>query len=358
MHRAEFAAALITAGGLLFASAVRAEQTPTVWYRAADQCPDGQAFLDAIGTPKSRTRLAAAGDRIDFVVTILTDQSGSLGRLERATEAGTVAIREVRDASCERVAKALALSLGLALGPQTGEQNPAQDPAASAATPDATRSVEPPPEHTDVPHVTAPPAPASVRPPETSSPRTEPSPAAEGRPGEPPVRPIWAVGVHGGLLTGLQPRVVGRYGAFAEARRLLPTVLPRLALRAGVVAALGSYDTEIGPVRRWLGAVTLDACPVALGDERLSVAPCLGGELGASGASGSEQGFFGARALWGAVTASVRGTWSPSAPLGLYLDAGALAPLGGQKVKSEVRVLYETDKIGLFGSLGLAFGFE
>lgn len=56
-----------------------------------------------------------AGDHIDFVVTLVTEQGETLGRLERQTGNGTVAIRELRDPACDRVADALALSLALSL---------------------------------------------------------------------------------------------------------------------------------------------------------------------------------------------------------------------------------------------------
>ncbi len=102
-------------------------RTPAVWYRAAAECPLGPDFLAKIdGTP--RAHLALAGEHIDFIVTLLTSGNETVGRLERQTNGGTVAIRELRDATRARVPDGLALRLGLAL-------DPAQPSAASAAEP-------------------------------------------------------------------------------------------------------------------------------------------------------------------------------------------------------------------------------
>ena len=42
----------------------------TVWYRSADDCPDGAAFLARIGEPATPLTLAQVNDPIDFVVTV------------------------------------------------------------------------------------------------------------------------------------------------------------------------------------------------------------------------------------------------------------------------------------------------
>jgi hypothetical protein len=351
------------------ASMAHAEQTPTVWYRASEQCPDGRAFLDAIGAAKDRTRLAGAGDRIDFVVTIVVDETGTVGRLERATDAGTVAIREVRDNNCDGVAKALALSLGLALGPQT--QAPEADRAATEATPDTGSASALQPEQ---PAGTNRPAPAPAErqqhvaatvtpaggPPNELNPRSVANAPVTADADRVAAKPIWAVGAHGGIATGLQPGVMGRYGAFAELRGPLFSILPALVLRGGMVTALGAHTTDIGRVRRWLAAADLDVCPVALGGEGLSVAPCVGTEFGTTGASGTRQGFFGDSALWAALTGSMRATWRPIYRWGVHLDLGAVAPLTQHEVvpKGENDMLYGTGAVGLLGGLGLSLALE
>src|SRR4051794_15815274 len=90
---------------------------PAVWYRASEACPGGPQFLQKLAESSRQARLAEAGDHIDFVVTLVANGTETVGRLERQTNSGSVAIRELRDASCERVADALALSLSLALAP-------------------------------------------------------------------------------------------------------------------------------------------------------------------------------------------------------------------------------------------------
>lgn len=359
------ARAALLAPWLMVTSMAHAERMPTVWYRASQQCPDGRAFLDAIGTAKDRTRLAGAGDRIDFVVTIVVDETGTVGRLERATNAGAVAIREVRDNDCDGVAKALALSLGLALGPQT--QTLEADRAAVAP------NVESQPERRAGTNRPAPVPAERQQPPAATA-----TPAADGPPGEPNPRsaasmpltayatkaaakPIWAVGAHGGIATGLQPGVVGRYGAFAELRGPLLALLPTLVLRGGLLTALGEHTTEIGTVRRWLAAAALDACPVTLGGERLSAAPCVGAEFGMTGASGTRQDFFGDSAFWAALSGSVRAVWRPSHPWGLHLDLGVLVPLSPYEVvpkDQDQNPLYETRAVGLLGGLGVSLAIE
>ncbi|HEY0469423.1 MAG TPA: hypothetical protein VGC79_34775, partial [Polyangiaceae bacterium] len=107
---------------LTFATPALAETLPpAVWYRASEACPDGRQFLEKLAESSRQARLAQAGDHIDFVVTLVANGHETVGRLERQTDSGIVAIRELRDATCERVADALALSLGLALGP--GDSN-------------------------------------------------------------------------------------------------------------------------------------------------------------------------------------------------------------------------------------------
>jgi hypothetical protein len=106
---------------LLLASVASAQpearEPAVLWYRSSEGCPDGASFLATIGTQASLLRLAQAGDRVDFVVNLALTTEGARGRLERETDAGTVAIREVEDTSCARVAEVVALNLSLALDP-------------------------------------------------------------------------------------------------------------------------------------------------------------------------------------------------------------------------------------------------
>src|SRR3954468_10698753 len=121
--------------------------TPAVWYRASAACPTGPEFLAKLAEGPERARLAEAGDHIDFVVTLLSASGETVGRLERQTNGGTVAIRELRDATCAQVANALALSLGLALEPEpSGVPPPGPAPLPVSEAPGAapTASAAPP----------------------------------------------------------------------------------------------------------------------------------------------------------------------------------------------------------------------
>src|SRR5262249_62000627 len=82
-----------------------------VWYRSADGCPDGAAFLARLEARGVRARLADVGDPIDFVVTLGNGPGGARGLLERQTESRTVAIRRLDGGTCGPGADALALSL-------------------------------------------------------------------------------------------------------------------------------------------------------------------------------------------------------------------------------------------------------
>src|SRR4051812_9995401 len=117
-------------------------EPPAVWYRASEACPSGAQFLEKLAENARHARLAQAGDHIDFVVTLVANRDETVGRLERQTNSGVVAIRELRDATCGQVADALALSLGLALTPGTSSATPVLEQPAelSAASTDSTPS--------------------------------------------------------------------------------------------------------------------------------------------------------------------------------------------------------------------------
>ena len=106
-----------------------------IWYRSSEGCPTGSEFVYMLGDRSSAARLAEAGDRVDFVVTLSADEQGSVGRLERQTNAGIIAVSEVEDTDCGRVAEALALSLALSLVPETGESAPTESEESSSAFP-------------------------------------------------------------------------------------------------------------------------------------------------------------------------------------------------------------------------------
>src|ERR1041385_595622 len=89
-----------------------------VWYRSADGCPDGAAFLARLEARGGRARLADVGGPLAFVVTLGNGPEGARGLLERQTDPRTVAIRRLDGGTCEQVADAIALSLAVANTPR------------------------------------------------------------------------------------------------------------------------------------------------------------------------------------------------------------------------------------------------
>src|SRR5688572_25256353 len=188
-------AILLSAG----AGAEPAASATSIWYRSSDGCPDGAAFLERLEQLGRSARLADAGDPIDFVVTLGSKDGGSFGRLERQTERGTVAIRQVEAPACVEVADALALSLDLALDPGQAVGAPPSAPlapdapvASEAAASQHPKSVPeaPPPRRSE---------PAQA----TSSSPLAPSAANDEAPREAASAPVAHLGAQGMLVTGL-----------------------------------------------------------------------------------------------------------------------------------------------------------
>lgn len=317
-----------------------------MWYRSTAGCPDGAAFLARVGDRASSVRLAEAGDRVDFVVNLsLTPEGGARGRLERETEGGTVAIREVADPSCERAADVVALNLALALEPDRPAREPVEAPAPSptAAGPKAsepvsadeeTKAMEPRPRSTPVQ--------AEPRPQVLS----EPAPT-----GPPPER--WRVGMQGGVLGGVSPELMARGTAFVELGGVLAPRLADVTVRVAAVGALGSSDTDSGVVDQSLWAARLEVCPFNWGGRVLSLKPCAAGEAGQLRASHA----YDASALWGALGAHARGQWVLGSSAALEAEVGALFPLSRYEVSAGSTVLYDSAPAGLSAAVGASIGF-
>jgi len=303
-----------------------ASEPPAIWYRASESCPDGAEFLEKLAETARPARLAEAGDHIDFVVTLVANRDQTVGRLERQTDGGIVAIRELRDATCERVADALALSLGLALTPGQGaEEEPAPDH--SAADPGARSALDSPP-----------PAPPATTVPVASSARSVHAPEPAEHP--PSAGRQWSLGFELGPMIGISTQPMPRGELFIDARPALG-LLPNLSLRAGVVGARGSSETAIGPVQRWILAGRAEACPVAWRAGRFGLQPCLAFELGATGASADGDTGVNDRSLWAAPAGQLRLALA-LLPDRLWLEAsgGALVPLRRTEIFAGSSSLY------------------
>ena len=333
---------------------------PAVWYRASEQCPSGPDFLLKLTGGAAAARLAQAGDHIDFLVTLVATGAETVGRLERQTRGGTVAIRELRDASCERVAEGLALSLGLALEP--GHGAPALDavleppPTAESATPPPRPNAEAP-NPTTLSEVTPPQETAHARAPSSATPRPAMNtPSVEASHLGPTARAQWSLGAEAGPLFGLAPSPMVRASLFANVDPVWPALDSRLSLRLGLVGASVSADTPIGPVRHWLLAARAEACPWRWGPGRLSLRPCLDLEIGAAGAAGQGSNAFGDALWWLAPGAGLRGSVALPARIALEVGANVQMPLQRSEVFVGTRSLYRAE-IALFrGTLGISVG--
>jgi len=313
---------------------------PAVWYRASAECPTGPEFLGKIADGATRARLAQAGDHIEFVVTLLAGNGETVGRLERQTNGGTVAIRELRDATCAQVADALALSLGLTLDPArsgseapNAQPTPASEPAAAAA-PAAPLPAAPAPAPTQVTVAEAPAA--------RSMQQTHDQPASPARRG-------LALGVTAGALTGLATQTMFRGSAFVDIAR----ASSRLSWRLAFVGARGESPTPLGSVGRWLLAGRGELCPWRWGGAAWGVSPCAAFELGATSASVGEQSDH---ALWATPGVALRASVAVSPALNLEAAAGALLPLIRGQVFYATQPLYQDEIIAFNAELGISFG--
>ena len=332
-----------------------AEHAPAIWYRASQPCPTDAEFIAKLAGNAVRPRLAHGGDHIDFLVTLVDSGSETVGRLERQTRAGTVAIRELRDPSCERVAEGLALSLGLAL-------EPSQDAALDTARPAVGDSSEPARESVA-------PAQSAARPiePAPSKPadsKASPSKPADGKaaPSKPaasdaePMGRRLALGAAAGVLYGLSPRPMARGQLFLDLDPVLPAVSSAFSARVAAVGAWGSASTRIGSVRQWVLGGSLAGCAWRVGGERFAVRPCLDFELGATGASSRAGERFADSTLWATPGLGLRAVAALPHRLGLEASAGVQIPLRRDEVFAASGSLFRAEIALFYASLAFSFG--
>ncbi len=280
----------------LLASATQAAPSPAVnvWYRASDACPVGTDFLAKLGDKAALARIADAGDHFDFVVTLVEKGGETIGRLERQTDRGTVAVRELRDPDCSRVADAMALSLGLALQPPTDGVELVAGSPGEVASPET------------------PAAPAAQKPKTMHAPKKNPSAASKTEDsGSPELLPTsnstrGAFGIQVGGISGMIPGTLPRGEAFLNIENLWPRFSRTLSLRVSGVGAFGSTSTVAGSVDEWLLAGRAEGCPLRFGPERLGISPCMAIEFGAENAKALRTG----QSALGAWFAVAGGAWA------------------------------------------------
>jgi hypothetical protein len=231
---------------------------------------------------------------VDFVVTLGSDAEKSSGRLERQTQQGTVAIRDYEDARCDQVAEALALTLELAL-----------DPSAAPATP--------------APPTPSPPAAARNSASEARADRAQAEPSAAPMQA---TEQLW-IGAQASASVGMGPGVMPGAALFAE---LVEPLWPITSLRAGLRGAYGTGDAQGHRIESTWLVGRAEGCRSLWGTSALSVAPCVGLDLGAlRAASDGEQGNT-ATGIWGAALVHGRLDAKLGVSLRLELELGASVP--------------------------------
>ena len=340
-------------GVCLLAKAANARETPppSIWYRSSEGCPDGAAFVARLHGAAEGAKLATAGDRIDFVVTLGMKQGHAFGQLERQTAEGRVAIRELEAPRCEEVADAAALTLTLAVEPQTSRaaaSTAAAAPTTAAATTPAPRTTpEPPPSTT--PDATASTASTASAVANTTAPKsTKPSSLDEQRRRR-------LAGVDATLYKGSLPdpllgaRLFVEFGADA----------PWHGASARLAAFFTKRARETNPdIDLLLAGGRLDACPVAFFGPIVELRPCLAFELGWEHAHGTASTGVSDSAFWASGSASARVTWRASRAFGLEAEVGPTIPFTRYTLveKETGAVIHRAEAIGLSAALGLLFG--
>lgn len=294
-----------------------------------------------LGERAPMAKLAAAGDHIDFIVTLVATPAETVGRLERQTQTGTVAIRELRDANCEHVAEALALSLELSLEP--AHEVPPPESSAPKTRPDP-----------EVPPATAEAAHADAAPPPPPVPlASRPTSTIEDAGTAPRHRPSWSAGARGGVLVGVSPSAMAIAAAFVDLDGALPD-LAALAFRLGAFGSFGSAQTQVGPVSRSIIGGLVEGCPFRAGGESWGVRPCLAIEIGATGAASSRDTSVHGTSLWTAFGVKLRGAVELVQPLALEAEIAGLVPVPRTEVEAGSETLYQDSAIIFQAGLGLS----
>lgn len=331
--------------GCLSCALARAEAPSiSIWYRSSERCPTGSLFIERLATLGREANLAGAGDAIDFVVTLGSEGDKSVGRLERQTERGTVAIREVEAPDCSEVAEALALSLDLALEPRGNaarDAEPAPEPQA------ATDSREPLPATTKREPAMA--AQRETKPTADVADIQTPASATEPR-----QHRTFALGAQALLTTGVGPTPLFGGGVFGE---LSPASWP-LSTRATALAAFGSSTVEGATLDFRVLWLRLEGCPLALHFGGATWSPCAAGEFGVLSAQYQSSSGVSDNGPWAAAALHVRAAWHSQQQDSLEVQAGAQMPL----IRYETRgngensdPLASTAAIGFTAAFGGAF---
>jgi hypothetical protein len=278
----------------------RAEAPVRVQYTAPGECPVAAAFEARVRERTARGRWAASAELArTFGVTITTEASGFVGRIEFVDDAGAAVSRSVHGEQCDAVVSSLALITALAL-----DATPLEEPSKLPEAP----PVSPP---RPSPTVNAAPPP---RPPE---PRVL-------------VAPMRAV-------TSVRVGVAGGYAGAEHAPSL--GVLGQMDFRGGWSLRLTAHyawddfvaDPQGRRAKLRTQGVETSVCPWRYVAGDWALAPCALVDLGylhvagvrdAQLTSASSDGI-----LWATVGAELRLAWEPRAPFWIEARLAAVLPL-------------------------------
>lgn len=313
-------------GVLLRAIPAQAAAPISIWFRATDDCPNGEAFVTRLSAHAVEGQIASVGDRIDFVVTLGKKDGQSSAVLERQSSEGTVALRELRGPSCDAVAEALALTLALTVDPDaTPRDDGSQHPVATAVV---------------TPAATEPAVPAAAA---TAGGATPDHIVADER-NDRPRRARWLVGLLGSVDTIISGAPLWGGAAFVElhsTRGLKPSA--RLSFVAGTA------KDPIPNVRLTLVTGRLEGCPVFLGSS-VAIGACAALDLGALGASSSAAGGHSDSSFWSALSGITRLRYlSPDAGWYAELQGSLTVPFTRYRITGEEpgRTLAEVRAVGV-----------
>jgi hypothetical protein len=335
-----------------WAAVARADEAPSIWYRSSEGCPDGSAFVARLHGSAEGARLATAGDRIDFVVTLGVKEGHAFGRLERQTSEGRVAIRELDASRCDEVADAIALTLTLTLAPQTtpalGSSPTNSSPVAEAPEPQPVPPTEAPPASVEAKtNVAAPTRAAAAA--STANSHEEPTKtAADGT-------SRWRLGADVTVAKGSLPDLLPGLRLFLELR----TDAPWRGSSARVAAFLTKRAPTTDPnVDVLLAGGRLEVSPVALFGPVVELVPSVALDLGWVRAQGTTSTGLTDSGIWAAVSATARGVWHVNRTLSLEAELGPSVPFTSYELvdADTGATIHHTEVVGFSAAIGAGIG--
>jgi hypothetical protein len=326
--------ALAVASVWMLPGSARAEtEAIRVEYRGAEGCPGSSEFLRQVFRRTSSARLVPESESArTFVIVIEKGPSGLVGSLVIRETNGTTVARKVTGSSCQDVAGVLALATALAIDPNAAL---APDDGADAPEPAQPPPAQPPPE----------PAPGS--------PAAVPVSDEEG-----PFRYGMALGPS--LMGLVTPRVSVGGSLAVQAFRVDRAPLSSFGVTVSFLKAL---DSQLGnaTISHQFLFVRPEACLLALGPlDQVALMPCVGAELGAVTARGSNLAVGESRTrFWATADWILRLRVVPSDAWFVELDASLLMPITRYSfvVRDPTTRVHAVPAIAGAGSalLGLAF---